>query len=346
MGVHYRVAILLASFNGEPYITDQIKSIIQQEHVRWDLWISDDGSEDGTLARIRELSSCICDVTIFDEEELPERQLFFLIDGPKKGVVANFYHLINTVYTSAFQHYDAFAFADQDDVWFSDKLTRALTAFADQRALAPANLDLPLLWCSEVKLCNRRGEFLADGVTKIPHDFRPSFGHALTQNIVRGNTCVFNKQGFELVKICQPRVPVVMHDWWFYLIFAGSRDGRILHEALPSLAYRQHDANQVGEANSLVSRIKRRRRAWLGDVRRWNDIHISALRNLNSEAREHLDAHLWQVLQVFERVCMASRTKSFFERISALRLLRQWKLRRLGHVQNIFMDLLVVMRRF
>ncbi len=43
------VDILMASFNGQDYIQEQIDSITNQTYGNWRLYIRDDGSTDGTL---------------------------------------------------------------------------------------------------------------------------------------------------------------------------------------------------------------------------------------------------------------------------------------------------------
>ena len=43
-----RIEILMAAYNGAPYIREQIDSILQQADTNWHLTISDDGSTDGS----------------------------------------------------------------------------------------------------------------------------------------------------------------------------------------------------------------------------------------------------------------------------------------------------------
>ena len=74
----------------------------------------------------------------------------------------------------------------------------------------------------------------------------PNFIQLLTQNVAPGCTMIVNRA---LLNIALP-IPyeAVMHDWW--LILVASLFGRIGYINEPTIAYRQHESNQVG-ANSL-----------------------------------------------------------------------------------------------
>ena len=43
------IAILMSTYNGQQFIAEQLKSIAQQTHVNWKIFLSDDGSSDDTL---------------------------------------------------------------------------------------------------------------------------------------------------------------------------------------------------------------------------------------------------------------------------------------------------------
>jgi len=346
MLAHQRVAILLASFNGELFIPEQLRSIAAQKHVQWDLWVSDDGSSDSSVHLLQSFAQGFSDQQVLLADALPDERLTFFFRGPGRGTVNNFFFLIETVFELAFRHYQAFAFADQDDIWFSNKLSTALERLNWSSDVSEGRSQVPLLWCTEVQPCNSEGIVGSELPSKIPERFVPSLHHALTQNIVRGNTVVLNREAFEQVYTCRPHVPVVMHDWWFYIVITASPGGKILHDPEPSLAYRQHAANQVGEARSWAVLLERRRRAWQGEVMLWNDTHIRAIRDLQGRAHERLDAALWQAVEALEQVCRLSREQGFLRRLEALRVVRAAKLRRVRWLQNIFMDLLILAGRF
>ena len=346
MGVPPRIAILMASFNGERFISKQLESIAAQHYKHWDLWVSDDGSVDATLALIKSFAGELCHPSLLCAGSLPAHPLVFLYRGPGKGIAANFYSLVDIVYKDAFHHYQAFAFCDQDDIWFSDKLVRAMQALRLGLNLAYPVDAPPTLYCTEVQLCDQKGELKANSITKIPVSFKPTVQHALTQNIVRGNTCVFNREGFEQIYFCRPRSRVVMHDWWFYIVMMANPNGKLIHDARPSLAYRQHEANQVGEPGSMLARFRRRKHAFEGIFIEWNDMHLTSIGLLRAIGHDRLGKDFWDSVAVLQQVCDTSRTRGFGARLKALLEMRQAKLRRIGWLQNLFLDLLILIKRY
>src|SRR5690349_9818208 len=114
--------LLLATYNGGRFLGKQLDSLALQTVNDIDILVSDDGSTDGTL------------------ELLAERQPAWskgdmrLVTGPKKGFAENFRHLVRL----AGDNHAFYAFCDQDDVWHSDKLSRALAWHAHQDPGRPA----------------------------------------------------------------------------------------------------------------------------------------------------------------------------------------------------------------
>ena len=117
------VTILLATYNGAQYLSEQLNSIVQQTHKHREIVASDDGSTDLTLDILRQYSLQIH-------------------QGPGLGVAANFFHLIDNVDETS----DYYAFADQDDVWELDKLQRSI------EFLETVNKNEPALYCGRTIL--------------------------------------------------------------------------------------------------------------------------------------------------------------------------------------------------
>lgn len=248
------VAILLCTYNGQPYLSAQLDSVAAQTYPHWFIWASDDGSQDDTLTILAEYRS-----------KWPVGCLS-ITHGPGKGFVANFLSLICDVDI----HASYYAFCDQDDIWDADKLQRAL----DWLQTIPETL--PALYCSRTRLVDaeNRETGLSPLFTKPP-----CFAHALTQNPASGNTMVFNQAAGTLLRETGKDVDVVAHDWWLYLLVTGA-GGKVFYDPVPSLRYRQHGGNQVGMKTHWLTRLLRLRtlrEVWEGDFRQGNTRHVQAL---------------------------------------------------------------------
>lgn len=245
------VAILLATYNGESFIAQQLMSFEQQTHPDWCVWASDDGSTDATL---RLLADC--------SQRWGAGKLRVL-QGPSRGSTQNFLSMVHNPVIQA----DYYAYSDQDDIWEADKLTRAVRWLSQQPHGKPA------LYCSRTRLVDEAGREL--GVSPL-FSRPPSFANALVQNITGGNTMVFNDAARKLLMAVPLEVPVVIHDWWTYMVVTGAGGG-VYFDAWPSVRYRQHDGNLIGmsvDGPSLATRV--------GNLcsslyRRNGDINIGAL---------------------------------------------------------------------
>lgn len=247
------VAILVCTFNGERYLSDQILSFKTQTHSNWELWVSDDGSNDKTV-----------DLLSTFQSQWPEKRLN-IRKGPGKGFAANFIALLNDKTITA----DYYAYSDQDDIWGPQKLSKAL------HWLQSFPNNQPALYCSRTELID------ADGVNigfsplfKKP----PGFANALVQNIGGGNTMVFNEAARNLLKEAG-QVDVCTHDWWTYIVVSGC-GGTVFYDPTPSLLYRQHGANLCGSNQGWLARLARIRMLWQGRFRQWNDKNIQALQKI------------------------------------------------------------------
>ena len=76
--VQSRIAVLLATYNGERFLRAQLESLAGQTLPNVDVWVSDDGSSDGTLAILAEW-----------RERWPARQIHF-VDGPQQRICREF----------------------------------------------------------------------------------------------------------------------------------------------------------------------------------------------------------------------------------------------------------------
>jgi glycosyltransferase involved in cell wall biosynthesis len=245
------VTIVMGTYQGERFLKEQLDSIAAQSHRNWRLYVSDDGSTDKTRAVVQEFGAV-----------LRGRNEVDLVDGPRKGFVANFL-------TSVCQarETDYYAFSDQDDVWEADKLERALSILESMRK------DRPALYCGRTCLVDVAGR----SIGLSPAFLRPpSFGNALVQSIGGGNTMVMNHAARELLRAAGPDIDVVSHDWWTYQLVSGA-GGAVHYDLEPRLRYRQHGNNSIGANNTFGARCKRLRLLFEGGFKQWTDRNVRAL---------------------------------------------------------------------
>lgn len=246
------VTILLASYEGEKYLQQQLLSIAGQSHNNWSLIISDDGSTDNTLAIIKDFA-----------EARPKEQVR-VIEGPKRGATHNFLHLLKNAPKD-----DILAFSDQDDVWMSDKLARAVDIVAPHKG--PAHYAARTIICDmELRPLTGSRSF------HRPHGFR----NALVQACMAGNTSVYNAPAAamlqEAVSAAQ-EADILSHDWWAYQVMAGV-GANLHHDKKPVLYYRQHPHSEVGRNDTRKALFSRLQQLLAGDFGEWLTVNQAALR--------------------------------------------------------------------
>lgn len=263
------VAILMCSYNGERFLPEQLASIERQDHARWRLFVSDDGSTDSTLSILQD----------FQDHMGSERVT--LLSGPRTGFASNFMSVTCREDISA----NFFAWSDQDDIWGADKLSAALTWLRE----IPA--DVPALYSARTTLVDEDGVVV--GITPL-YSRAFGFSNALVQNIAAGNTMVFNRAARELLR-SNAHLNIVAHDWWAYLLVTAA-GGAFYFDEVPHLFYRQHEANSIGANTGFKSTVVRIQKLMQGRLSRWIDQNIS-----NLEAVEFLIAEQNRdVLQQFK----------------------------------------------
>jgi glycosyltransferase involved in cell wall biosynthesis len=250
-----RLAILMATCQGEVYLGQQILSLEQQTFKGWSLYVSDDGSTDATLE------------ILADWQRRLGHDRLTLSQGPQRGFAANYFSLVCAPDIEA----DYFAFCDQDDIWASDKLQQALSW------LRTVPAETPALYCGRAELVDATGTRL--GLSSA-HVQPPSFANALVQNIAGGNTMIFNRTARNLISQTGRFADIPAHDWWAYLVVTAC-GGRVRYDPVPHIRYRQHETNAIGARGGpkvAYSRV----RAWLGgQFSDWIDGNLGGLQALS-----------------------------------------------------------------
>ncbi len=209
-----RVVVLMSTYQGAPYVVEQLASILAQLPPDGRIVVRDDGSTDGTADKV----AALADARIT------------LQRGANIGFVRSFLGLL----AQAPEDADMVMLADQDDVWLPHKIQRAW------EHLAPL-AGTPALYCSRLQLVDAQLRPL--GFTPL-RKRPPSFQNALAENIVTGCTAAMNPAAVKLVCQCGDVSMIHFHDWWCYLVVAAF--GKVVYDPQPSVLYRQHGGNVIG----------------------------------------------------------------------------------------------------
>lgn len=215
----------MATYNGEHYINDQIKSILNQELVEVKMLISDDGSKDSTLKIIK--------------DSYPE--IVVTQNSPGTGSAAsNFFKMVCDINFD--DDFDYVSFSDQDDIWQPEKVNIAVQNLQEKCA------DL---YASNLTIWNMSDDSYGTIFKSFPqkqYDYLFEGGSA-------GCTYVFTKAFALRLKdfinqLEYSNWEYFSHDWTVYF-FARSRGFKVFIDSESYIKYRIHNSNVHGHLNSL-----------------------------------------------------------------------------------------------
>lgn len=220
------VTILMATYNGERYISEQLESILAQSYRNIELIIADDCSTDNTYGILKQHA-----------KKYPNIQ----IKGNKKqlGLVKNYEQLLKSA------EGDYIAFCDQDDVWSEDKVLRAV------EALQREDNTKPLMFHSDLEVTDENLKLLNPSYFKLrSYKFRDEkvLEAIVGRCGVMGNTMVIN-QKLKTIVLPFPE-ELKAHDYWVALI--NELYGKRLTSEETLLRYRLHHTNSSNRLQDIV----------------------------------------------------------------------------------------------
>ena len=220
------IAILMATYNGEKYLREQIDSIMSQSSRQWHLYIHDDGSKDGTVELLNDYAN-----------KYPE--LITVMGYPSQGgALQNFMSLLERVEA------DYYMFSDQDDVWHQDKIKKEIERMNNEES-AHAN-KVPIIVYSDLIVVDAKLNKIADSFlaySGIHPEFLTTFNELAASNLTTGCTMLFNHAVKEVVR--HPFTAATMHDAWITLCTVKA-NGILAYISEPLIDYRQHGGNTLG----------------------------------------------------------------------------------------------------
>jgi glycosyltransferase involved in cell wall biosynthesis len=272
------VEVLLATYNGDRFLREQIDSLLQQDYAQVRVLARDDGSSDTTVNILNEYA-----------KRFPER-FTVLQEGKATG-----HPKLNFLCLMQSSTAEYLCFSDQDDVWLPDKVgvsmaamkkleeahgrTSPLLVFTDLRVVdARLQLVHPSFW--------KRGDLNAKNIHRL--------ARVLSENVVTGCTAMINRQMCELAMQLPDETP--MHDRWIGLLAASLGAAAAIPQQ--TVLYRQHESNAVGSREAERSVTQR----------------VGKIRSADNRLRERLksEAQVEALLRLHaER--LESRAKSLLE---------------------------------
>ena len=226
------VAILLAAYNGEQWIHEQVATILSQRGVSLHLFISVDLSNDNTYNHCIKLASIHKNITI-----IPYGEKF-------GGAAQNFYRLIKDV---NFSNFDYVSFSDQDDIWIDNKLNIAIEAI-NKNSIQAYSSDVVAFWKSGRKMLVKKS------YKQKKYDY-------FFESAGPGCTYVFKRQALQQFKLFLNKNwaeinMVSLHDWMIYSYFRVNNMPWYIDNN-SAMLYRQHSSNQMGFNSSFKTYYKR-----------------------------------------------------------------------------------------
>lgn len=225
------ITIIMAVYNGQEYIREQLESLKDQTYTEWRLVIRDDRSSDKTAEIVKKFS-----------DEVEQEVIFKVNEKPSGSAKNNFALLINDAKES-----DYVMFCDQDDIWKKDKIE--ITFNKMKQAEERYGRDFPLLVHGDVEVIDENGNINADSMFEMSHINADSkLPQILIQNHVTGCTMMCNKKLIAGISEYASSEYIIMHDYLAALY--ASVFGKIEVIKKPLLSYRQHSGNSVGAKNN------------------------------------------------------------------------------------------------
>lgn len=231
--------ILMATYNGERYLNQQIESIINQTYLNWKLLVRDDGSQDKTMQILQSYS-------------LQDNRIEILQNNTDKhGAYLNFWTLIYKARKEYF-NFDYYFFSDQDDVWEPDKLEVMINNSKNFSHYKP------VLVYSDMRVIDENSMVIHNSLNKIM-GIGEMRGYSIffTHGFLWGcNICINNAlfNNLPLLPLEHPFINIMSHD--NYIGKYALLEGQIKYINTITINHRRHSTNSTGGYYMKLSKFK------------------------------------------------------------------------------------------
>ena len=123
-----------------------------------------------------------------------------------------------------------YAFCDQDDVWNSEKISRAV-----EKIQKSPNLSMTLYFSRVVRVDAKLKLLHLSSISKYI-----SIGNAVCELALLGCSTVFGREIKQMLTKGNPN-NMIGYDWWIYLLATAFE--HVIYDKEPQILYRIHDGN-------------------------------------------------------------------------------------------------------
>ena len=224
-----KIDILMATYNGEKYLVEQLDSIINQTYRNWNLLIRDDNSTDKTLE-------------IIQNYHKKDKRIKILKDNKGNlGIVRNFEELLKS------SESEFIMFSDQDDIWVENKLDMYLKMIEKIK-------NKGFMIHSDAILFDKNKSNILKDTFISKKAINRGLENVFFNYFVQGATILISKEIKNFI-LPFPK-EVYLHDRYIHLISELFFERIFVNKAL--IYYRQHGDNQIGAKNTIRELLSKR----------------------------------------------------------------------------------------
>jgi glycosyltransferase involved in cell wall biosynthesis len=221
------ISVCMASYQGLPYLREQVDSILAQLGPDDELVVSDNGSTDGTYEYLAALADPRLRLVRYEE---------------RRGPVPNFENALRLATRPVI------VLVDQDDLWLPNRLPLVRSAF---EGAGPGLLCL----VADGERIDGEGRLLAASNLEVLR-YRPGLWKNLYKNSFMGCAMAFRRELLEVALPFPATIP--MHDSWLGIL--AGHFGAVRMSREPSYRYRVHAKNASQRRNPAAGKVAHRAR--------------------------------------------------------------------------------------
>lgn len=233
MSQEYSYLIMMAVYNGEQYISQQIESILNQTVENWKLIIQDDGSNDSTCEIIKQYIASDSRISLVYNETT------------NHGPYQNYNILINKC--RKLESYDFYLFCDQDDFWDANKLA-VFTKFYEEKE---SDKDKYTLIYGDMRIVDSNNKTIFNSLNEQDNIERSPLSLFFDASVWGCNFFINRALFMDIIEVPDDSKRVWGHDQYFAKWAAIK--GQFMFMPYQTMSYRRHSANVTSDHQFEVS---------------------------------------------------------------------------------------------